>query len=84
MRGVKHAGAATLERLADLLDELRSIPGLVEPRPGVFHRKGRAFLHFHEDPTGAYADVRLAEEFERHRVETADERRTFVSLVRTR
>ena len=83
MRGVKHAGPATLERLADLLDELRSISGLVEPRPGVFHRKGRAFLHFHEDPTGAYADVRLREEFERHRVETADERQAFVSLIRT-
>jgi hypothetical protein len=38
---------------------------LREPRPGVFELKSRAFLHFHDDPAGVFADVRLAEGFVR-------------------
>lgn len=56
---MKHAGAATLARIEPLLMRLRSIEGLVERRPGVFYLRGRAFLHFHEDPAGVFADVRL-------------------------
>ena len=65
-----------------MLVELRAIPGLVERRPGVFSRKSRAFLHFHEDPTGCYADVRFADDFERHRVETDDERAGLLAAIR--
>ena len=32
-------------------------------RPGVFYLKSRAFLHFHDDPSGVFADVRLAGDF---------------------
>jgi len=49
---MKHATAETLAGFGDLLEQLRRIPGLVEKRPGVFYRKSRAFLHFHEDPAG--------------------------------
>jgi hypothetical protein len=38
---------------------------LRERRPGVFYLKSRAFLHFHDDPSGIFADVRLADEFVR-------------------
>jgi hypothetical protein len=38
---------------------------LRERRPGVFELKSRAFLHFHDDPSGIFADVRLAEDFVR-------------------
>ena len=31
---------------------------LNEKKPGIFYRKSRAFLHFHEDPIGLFADVR--------------------------
>jgi hypothetical protein len=63
---MKHAGAATLARLAPLLTRLRSIDCLVELRPGIFYLRGRAFLHFHEDPAGVFADVRLdGDEFRR-------------------
>jgi len=34
-------------------------------RPGVFYLKSRAFLHFHDDASGIFADVRLAEDFVR-------------------
>ncbi len=55
---MKHAGAAFLAALAGLLAALRTRPGLVERRPGIFYRGGRAFLHFHEDPAGLFADLR--------------------------
>jgi hypothetical protein len=57
---MKHAGGAALDQLEPLLSELRSLPGLKERSRGVFYRKGRAFLHFHEDPTGLFADIRAA------------------------
>ena len=62
---MKHATPQALAQVADLLAQLRAVPGLVEKRPGIFYRKGRAFLHFHEDPAGLFADVRPGEEWVR-------------------
>ena len=62
---MKHAGPDALARIAPLLAELRARPVLRERRPGVFELKSRAFLHFHDDPSGIFADVRLAEAFVR-------------------
>jgi hypothetical protein len=81
---VRHARAAALDELEPLLERLRTVPGLVEKTRGVFYERSRAFLHFHEDPTGMYADVRLGAEFERLRVETPDERDTLLEQIRTR
>jgi hypothetical protein len=71
---VRHATAAALDELEPFLERLRALPGLVEKKRGVFYRRSRAFLHFHEDPSGLHADVRLGSDFERFRVETAQER----------
>jgi hypothetical protein len=79
---MRHATPATLEELAPLLARLRELPGLVEKSPGVFYRRSRAFLHFHEDPTGLYADVRLGEDFERFRVQTKAEQAALLGRVR--
>ena len=62
---MKHAGPGVLARISPLLEQLRARPVLRETRPGVFELKSRAFLHFHDDPSGIYADVRLAEGFVR-------------------
>ncbi len=62
---MKHAGPSTFARIPHLLGELRARPVLGEMRPGVFYLKSRAFLHFHDDPSGIFADVRLAEDFVR-------------------
>ena len=78
---MKHAGSEALSALGGLLDEIRSREGLVERRPGVFYRKGRAFLHFHEDPSGLHADVRLGAAWERLRVETRAERQALLSRL---
>ena len=62
---MKHAGPRALGILSPLLEELRARSVLRERRPGVFELKSRAFLHFHDDPSGIFADVRLAEGFVR-------------------
>jgi len=64
---MKHAGPATLDGLEPLLDRLRATGLFKEKSRGAFYRKSRAFLHFHEDPAGVFADIRDADgaEFER-------------------
>ena len=80
---MKHAGAAALDRLEPLLTELRALLGLKETARGVFYRRSRAFLHFHEDPTGLHADLRIeGSDFDRYRVETPDERAALIARVR--
>lgn len=76
---MKHATAAALDRLESLLGSLRALPGLKEKSRGVFYRKSTAFLHFHEDAAGLFADIRSTDgDFDRHRVETEDERAAFI------
>jgi len=80
---VKHAGPAALDRLEPLLAELRALDGLKEKARGVFYRRSRAFLHFHEDSSGLHADLRLAgEAFDRFRIEDAAERAALLARVR--
>lgn len=69
---MKHASASTLQSLKPLLDALRGFGTLVERRPGIFYLRSDAFLHFHEDPAGLFADVKLDRiHFERLAVVTA-------------
>jgi len=82
VRPMKHAGPAALDQLEPLLAVLRDLPALREKRRGTFYRGSRAFLHFHEDPAGLFADVRIDAEFERVRVSTAKERERLLRRVR--
>lgn len=59
---MKHAGEIALDQLDPLLARVRALPGLTEKKRGVFYRKTRAFLHFHEDPKGLFGDVRAADD----------------------
>ena len=84
LEGVKHATAPALDRLEPLLAKLRELPGLKEKSRGVFYRKSAAYLHFHEDKAGLFADIRRADgAFDRHRVETDDERTVFIGIARS-
>lgn len=67
---MKHAGDATLDALEPLLIRLRQCEGLREKKRGTFYRKSRAFLHFHEDPSGLYADLRYPDDWHRFPVNT--------------
>ena len=80
---MKHAGADTLARLPDLLGEVRKLPQLRENSPGTFYLKSKAYLHFHEDPAGIFADVKLdLAEFARMRATTAKEQKALLAKIK--
>ena len=80
---MKHAGPQALDRLEPLIARLRDLPGLIEKSRGAFYRKSRAFLHFHEDPKGLFADIRLkGEDFERIDVTGPDGADRLVAMAR--
>jgi hypothetical protein len=70
---MKHATPMALDSLLDLLNQIRARRELREKKPGIFYKKSKAFLHFHEDPTGMYADLSVGAGFERYPVNTKNE-----------
>lgn len=83
---MKHAGKDALDALEPLLGSLRVLPGIKEKSRGTFYVKSRAFLHFHEDPAGLFADIRDADgrDFERLEVTSEAGRARLVALARGR
>jgi hypothetical protein len=83
---VKHAGAQTLAALAPLLEAVRVAAGvsLVERKAGTFYRRGAAFLHFHEDPAGVFADLKGAAGWERFAVTSSAQRALLLREVKSR
>jgi hypothetical protein len=81
---MKHAGQTALDALEPLLAQLRALGEMREKSRGVFYLRAQAFLHFHEDSTGLYADLRAGDGFERFKVDTSMEQRALVDAVRRR
>ena len=80
---MKHASQKALESLDDVLRPLRAHRALVERTPGSFYFKSKAFLHFHEDPAGLFADVKLdGTTFQRMGINTRPEQDRFVEAVK--
>jgi hypothetical protein len=75
---VKHAGSGALDALENLLERVRAVQGLQERARGVFYRRSKAFLHFHEDKAGLFADLRVADDWERCSVNTSAQRSDLV------
>jgi len=78
---MKHAGPGAIAQLEPLLVQLRGYSELKEKRPGVFYLESRAFLHFHEDAEGLFADVKLMNDFARFPVSTDKQRRTLIDRI---
>ncbi|MBI3464843.1 MAG: hypothetical protein HY000_17580 [Planctomycetes bacterium] len=49
----------------------------------VFYLKSKPFLHFYDDPSGLFADVKLGRQrgFDRHRVATKKEQLALLELI---
>ena len=54
---MKRAGPEALDGIEELLVALRERAVLTERKRGIFYLRSKAFLHFHEDPTGMHADL---------------------------
>jgi hypothetical protein len=80
-RRVKHAGAAALQGLSDLLEQIRIKQGLKEKKLGIFYRKSKSFLHFHEDPAGLFADLSVGTDFDRYPVNTKKQWKTLLTAI---
>jgi hypothetical protein len=78
---MRHARPQTLAMLTELIAAVRAKGGLREPRPGVFYRGGKAWLHFHEDPAGLFADLRVGLEWHRFRVSEPTERAAVLGVI---
>ncbi|MFI5315019.1 MAG: hypothetical protein ACHQ6T_04925 [Myxococcota bacterium] len=76
---MKHAGPAALDQIEGLLAKVRKhAPPLNERKRGIFYCKSSALLHFHEDPAGMFADLKIDGDFERFRVATRAEQAAFL------
>jgi len=80
---MKHATTAALERLSVLLDQIRVKEGIKEKKLGIFYRKSKSFLHFHEDPAGLFADLTTHDGFDRYPVNSAQEQQALLSAIDT-
>jgi len=67
---MRHARAAALAEIEGLLTTIRRVAALKERGPGIFYLRGKAFLHFHEDPAGLFADLRKDGDWVRFAVNT--------------
>jgi hypothetical protein len=81
---MKHATAAALDRLTALLAEVRQLEHVKEKSRGVFYRRSKAFLHFHEDPAGLFADLRTGADWERMPVNSNNEQAKLLQRIRRR
>lgn len=70
---MKHATSTALESLSGLLDQIRLREGVKEKKLGIFYRKSKSLLHFHEDPEGLFADLTVGDGFVRYPVNTQPE-----------
>jgi hypothetical protein len=78
---MKHATAAALHALSDLLDKIRVKDGIKEKKLGIFYRKSKSFLHFHEDPAGLFADLSVGADFDRYPVNTKEEWKVLLTAI---
>jgi hypothetical protein len=79
---MKHATAAALDRLTGLIADIGQFELVREKSRGVFYLRSKAFLHFHEDPAGLFADVRTGSDWQRLPVNTKADQAKLLRLVR--
>jgi len=78
---MKHATSAALGSISELLDQIKPKDGLVEKKPGIFYRKSKSFLHFHEDPAGLFADLNAGADFKRYPANSRHEWKVLLAAI---
>jgi hypothetical protein len=79
---LKHATDQALDQLEDLLEDVRKLGKLTEKKRGIFYLKSVAFLHFHEDPAGLFADLKSGDGFTRFPVNRGSEKLEFFGILK--
>ena len=80
------AEAEALQKLLPVMRQLREIKGVQEIRPGIFHVRRDAFIHFHDEAGALYAELKKpgGAGFDRYPLETAAQQRKLVDDARLR
>ena len=79
---MKHASTQTIAGIEPLLNRIRRFSELKEKKPGIYYYKSSAFLHFHEDGSQVYADIKLTPpNFKRLPVTTRAQQDELVNLI---
>ena len=78
---MKHATPEVLRSLSGLLDQIRQRDGLKEKKLGIFYKKSKSFLHFHEDPAGVFADLSAGADFVRYPVNTKSQWKVLLTAL---
>ena len=79
---MKHVGKDAPAILVPVLKTLRERDALIERTPASFYLRSKAFVHFHEDAAGLFADLKEdLVSFTRYRVSTRTEQRAFLARV---
>ena len=80
---MRHATDSALDKLESLLGEIRRChANLRERKRGAFYKGGQGWLHFHEDPAGLFADLKIGGRFARFRINTKAERKDLLRELR--
>jgi hypothetical protein len=81
-----HADTTALQAVQPVIRQLREIKGVREMKPGIFHVRGAAFIHFHDENGVLHADLKKpgGSGFDRFAVDTAPLQRKFVDEARLR
>ena len=72
----RQAGGPARAKFAHAIATLR------ERKRGAFYRGGQGWLHFHEDPAGLFADLKIGGSFARFRVSTKAEQGALLRELR--
>jgi hypothetical protein len=80
---MKHAGPDALDQLEPILEEIRRLGGLKEKKRGAFYSRLGGFLHFHEDPAGFFADLKVGDDYVRLPINSKTQTQTFLRRAAT-
>jgi hypothetical protein len=75
---MKHAGPGALDQLEPILVEVRRLDGLKQKKRGSFYSRSGGFLHFHEDPAGFFADLKIGDDYVRFPINSKTQTQTFL------
>jgi hypothetical protein len=79
---MKHAGQKTLDLLEPLLERVRNFPQLKEKSRGVFYKKSKAHLHFHEDVLGIFADLQVNGDWQRLLLASSKDHEKLLTMIK--
>jgi len=81
---MKHATGPALDQLEPLLAAVRTRAALKEKSRGAFYCRSQSLLHFHEDPKGLFADLRVGDDWRRFPVNSKTEQAALLKALDAR